>query len=143
MNYEDEEERILEELEDDSRYRLSPEGLLPADQWHWYDWVWDDACMLRERYCLPIRKGWWESEIQVEALAALAVWVHKYDSGLYEDPAGKISLLFDLERVAHLLRDGVDPWVPERDRAEFLAYVADHLGPMPPGIVLRDDPEPA
>ena len=41
----------------------------------------------------------WEQPIQVEALAALAAWVERYDSGEWDDPPGKLSLLYDVERV--------------------------------------------
>ena len=65
------------------------------------------SCALRERYRLPVRSGWWEDEVQVEALAALAPGSHRYDSGEWDDPPGKLALLYDLERVAALLRDGM------------------------------------
>ena len=78
-------------------------------------------CSLRERYRLAVRSGWWADEMQVEVLAALAAWVERYDSGEWDDPPGKLALLFDLERVAALLRDGVDPFHPDRDRAAVRA----------------------
>ncbi|MGB0094051.1 MAG: hypothetical protein WBP81_16155 [Solirubrobacteraceae bacterium] len=68
--------------------------------------------MLRERYRLPVRSGWWEHHLQVEALAALAAWVHLYDSGDWDDPPGKLALLYDLERIAGLLGDGVSRFTP-------------------------------
>jgi hypothetical protein len=86
--------------------------------------LWDDVCALRVRYRLPVRARWFEEDIQVEALAALAAWVRRYDSGDWEDPPGKLSLLFELERVEALLRDGHDPLDPERDRAAFVRFVA-------------------
>ena len=61
---------------------------------------------------LPVRSWWWENPIQVEALAALAAWVERYDSGEWDDPPGKLALLYDLERVAAMLRDGNDPFYP-------------------------------
>ena len=66
---------------------------------------------------LPVRTCWWENPLQVETLAALAAWVERYDSGEWDDPPGKLALLYDLERVAALLRDGNDPFYPDRDRA--------------------------
>ena len=36
--------------------------------------------MLRERYRLPVRSAWREHQLQVEALAALAAWIHLYDA---------------------------------------------------------------
>ena len=87
--------------------------------------------MLRDRYRLSIRSGWWENEIQLEALAALGAWVSRYDSGEWDDPPGKLALLYDLERVSSLLRDGVDPFHPDRDRTAFVRYLGE-LGCQPP-----------
>jgi len=90
---------------------------------HWFSDLWLDVCRLHERYELPVRTRWWESPLIVEALAALAAWVERYDSGEWDDPPGKLALLYDLERVAALLRDGNDPFQPEHDRAEFLRFL--------------------
>ena len=85
--------------------------------------------MLRERYWLPIRSGWWENQVQVEALAATAAWVHRYDTGEWDEPPGKLALLFDLERVAELIRDGQDPFDPQRDRKAFERHLVDVAEP--------------
>jgi hypothetical protein len=85
----------------------------------WFEQLWLDVCRLRERYSLPVRTRWWESPLQVEALAAIAAWVERYDSGEWDDPPGKLALLYDLERVAAMLRDGNDPFSPDRDRRSF------------------------
>jgi hypothetical protein len=106
-------------------------GLYPGERWRWFEQLWSDVCMLHDRYGLAVRSGWWEYEVQVEALAALAAWASRYDSGEWDDPPGKLALLFDLERVAALLRDGIDPFQPERDRAAFLCHLTD-LGCQPP-----------
>jgi hypothetical protein len=90
----------------------------------WFEDLWLDVCRLRERYTLPVRSRWWENPIQVEALAALAAWVERYDSGEWDDPPGKLALLYDLERVAAMLRDGNDPFYPGRDRPEFDRFLA-------------------
>ena len=66
----------------------------------WFEDLWLDVCRLRERYMLPVRTCWWENPLQVETLAALAAWVERYDSGEWDDPPGKLALLYDLERVA-------------------------------------------
>lgn len=113
------------------RWPLVPRGLLPRERWIWFERLWADVCMLRERYCLPIRARWWEDEIQIEALAALAAWVERYDCGEWDDPPGKLALLFDLERIASLLRDGHDPFHPGHDRNAFLARLR-ALGCQPP-----------
>ena len=113
------------------RWPLDWRGLYPRERWLWFDQLWCDVCVLRERYRLAIRSQWWENALQLEALAALAAWVSRYDSGEWDDPPGKLALLFDLERVAELLREGVDPFHPDRDRAAFVRYLID-TGCQPP-----------
>ncbi|HET9073754.1 MAG TPA: hypothetical protein VFN48_04175 [Solirubrobacteraceae bacterium] len=108
----------LEQLE--QRRILSPRQLSHPLLWRrFWELLWDDVCSLRRRYGLPVRSRWWEDEVQVEALAALAAWSARFDSGDWEDPPGKLSLLFELERVAALLRDGHDPLDPRHDRALY------------------------
>lgn len=85
--------------------------------------LWHEALALRTRYRLALRAHWWEDAVQVEALAALAAWAERYDSGEWDDPPGKLALLCDLERVAGLLRDGGEPFEPKRDRARFLEHL--------------------
>jgi hypothetical protein len=89
----------------------------------WFEDLWLDVCRLRERYQLPVRTLWWENPLQVETLAALAAWVERYDSGEWDDPPGKLALLYDLDRVAVMLRDGNDPFYPDRDRDAFRRFV--------------------
>jgi hypothetical protein len=114
------------------RWPLTHRGLYPREKWRFYAQLWTDACMLRDRYRLPLRSGWWEREIQVEALAALAAAASNWDSGAWEDPIAKTAWLVDLERVASLFRDGVDPFHPDRDHAAFVNYVTRELGAQPP-----------
>jgi hypothetical protein len=120
-------------LEDDgaTRWPLDWRGLYPRERWLWFEQLWCDVCMLRERYRLAVRAGWWDNEVQLEALAALAAWVTRYDSGEWDDPPGKLALLYDLERVSSLLRDGLDPFHPRRDRGAFERHLID-LGCQPP-----------
>ena len=106
-------------------------SLYPRERWMWFEQLWSDVCALRERYRLSLRSAWWEDSVQVEALAALAAWVHLYDSGDWNDPPGKLSLLYDLERVAALLRDGGEPFHPDRDRVAFARHLIE-LGCQPP-----------
>jgi hypothetical protein len=113
------------------RWPLHPDGLYPRERWLWFEQLWSDACALRNRYRLPLRSGWWEDQVQVEALAALAAWVERYDAGEWDDPPGKLALLYDIERVAHLLRAGAEPFYPDRDRLAFARYLID-LGCQPP-----------
>jgi hypothetical protein len=61
----------------------------------------------------------------------LAAWVTRYDSGEWDDPPGKLALLYDLERVSSLLRDGLDPFNPRRDRRAFERHLID-FGCQPP-----------
>jgi hypothetical protein len=61
----------------------------------------------------------------VESLAALAAWVGHYDSGEWDDPPGKRALLYDLERVAHLPKDGREPFHPDRDRLAFARFLVE------------------
>ena len=114
-----------------ARWPLDWRGLLPRERWMWFEQLWTDVCALRERYRLPVRCGWWEDQLQVEALAALAAWVERYDSGEWDDPPGKLMVLYDLERVAALLRDGSEPFHPDRDRPAFTRYPIE-VGCQPP-----------
>jgi hypothetical protein len=127
------EEGWLEDEVDEEtiRWPLSWRSLYPRERWLWFDRLWKDVCRLRDRYRLAVRCGWWEDEVQLEALAALAAWTERYDSGEWDDPPGKLALLFDLERVAALLRDGLDPFHPERDRPAFVAHMLS-IGCQPP-----------
>lgn len=113
------------------RWPLHWRGLFPREQWVWFEQLWGDVCMLGERYRLPIGSGWWEDQIQVEALAAFAAWLERYDSGEWGDPRGKLALLYELERLGGLLRVGSKSFHPGRDRRAFLAYLAE-LGCKPP-----------
>jgi hypothetical protein len=113
------------------RWPLSSHGLLPRERWLWFEQLWSDVCTLRVRYRLPVRAGWWEDQVQVEALAALAAWTDRYDSGEWDDPPGKLGLLYDLERVSVLVRDGNDPFHPDRDRLAFARHLVD-IGCQPP-----------
>ena len=97
--------------------------LPPEDRVAWFEWLWRAVVSLGTRYRLAVRTGWWADERQLEVLAALAGWVERYDSGEWDDPPGKLSLLFDLERVAAALREGAEPFHPDRDRFGFDRHV--------------------
>jgi hypothetical protein len=122
-----------------SRWPLDWQDLLPRERWLWFEQLWADACELRERYGLALRSGWWRDQIQVEALAALAAWVDRYDCGEWDDPPGKLALLYDLERVGALLRDGTDPFNRNRDRSAFVAYLQELDCEPPPAPSARLD----
>ena len=119
-------------IDEPLRWPLHWSGLMLSERWAWFDRLWQSACALRTRYGLPVRSGWWESELQVEALAALAAWVDRYDSGEWDDPPGKLSLLYDLQRVRELVRGG-EPFHPERDRLAFARFLIDAGCQPPPG----------
>ena len=111
-----------------NRWPLDPGALLPRERWQWYQRTWDHACALRARYRLPVRQNWWESPIAVEAIAALAAWVDRYASGEWDDPPGKLTLLYEIERVGNLLRDGPDPFHPGRDLPAFERFLIETAG---------------
>jgi hypothetical protein len=114
-----------------ARWPLAWQGLYPRERWLWFEQLWTDVRMLRERYRLGVRAGWWEDQLQVEALAALAAWVGRYDSGEWDDPPGKLALLYDIERVQALLGGDERPFDPERDRQAFARHLVE-LGCQPP-----------
>ena len=112
------------DLFEGGRWPLDWRSLYPRERWLWWEQLWMDVCALRDRYLLQVRSGWWEHSVQVEALAALAAWVDRYDIGEWDDPPGKLALLFELERIDALLREGTEPFHPRRDREVFLAHLA-------------------
>ena len=121
------------EEDEPQRWPLTWRGLLPRERWMWFERLWEDVVTLRERYRLAVRSGWWADDLQTEVLAALAAWVHRYDSLEWDDPPRKLSLLFDLERVGEALRDGIDPFHPDRDRMAFVRHLVDIGAQPPPG----------
>jgi hypothetical protein len=54
-----------------------------------------------------------------------------YDVGEWDDPPGKLALLYDLEHISVLLRDGNEPFHPDRDRIPFTRYLIT-IGCQPP-----------
>lgn len=113
----------MNETRQGTGWRLDWRELSPAARSIWWDQLWDDAVKLRDRYRLVLRSGWWEDDVQVEALAALAALVSGYDTGAWNDPVSKLQLLFDLDRIRGLLHAGRDVFDPERERAAFLGYL--------------------
>jgi hypothetical protein len=108
-----------------TRWPMDWHGLYPRERWMWFEQLWRDVCALHTRYRLAVRSGWWEDQIQVETLAAFAAWTERYGSGEWDDPPGKLALLYDIERINALLRDGNDPFHPDRDRVAFARYLLD------------------
>src|SRR5437660_1620797 len=66
------------------------------------------------------------------ALAAsqIVACFERYGSGDWDDPPGKLALLYDLERVRELVR-GHHPFDPARDHAVFARFLVD-TGCQPP-----------
>jgi hypothetical protein len=95
----------------------------PQRCWEWWDELWLHAAALSRRYRLALRSCWWQDDLQVEVLAALAAWVGLFDAGAWTDPPSKLQLLFELDRVRALLRAGEGVFDPERDRAQFEQHV--------------------
>jgi hypothetical protein len=122
---------VTEDLFEGGRWPLDWRALYPRERWYWWEQLWTDVCALRDRYRLAVRSEWWLDSIQVEALAALAAWIDRYDSGEWDDPPGKLSLLYDLEHIGVLLRDGSEPFSPARDHEAFVQYLLE-LGCQPP-----------
>jgi hypothetical protein len=89
-----------------------------------------DVIALSRRYRIRLGHGWWEDDVQVETLATLATWVERYDSGEWDDPPGKLALLYDLDRVRALIRGG-EPFHPDRDRLAFARFLIE-AGCQPP-----------
>ena len=89
----------MTELRQGTGWRLDWRELSPPARSIWWDQLWDDAIKLRDRYRLVLRSAWWEDDIQVEALAALAALVSGYDTGAWNDAVSKLQLLFDLDRI--------------------------------------------
>jgi hypothetical protein len=116
----------------EQRWPMAPTDLLPRERWLWWEQLWTDVIALVERYRIPPARDWWENGLQVEALAALAAWVARYDSGEWDDPPGKLALLYDLKRVGELIR-GSEPFRPDRDRAGFCRFLIDAGCQPPPG----------
>jgi len=100
----------------------------PAERRRWFETLWAAVVDLRTRYELCVRSRWWEDARQVEALGALAVWVDRYDSGEWDDPPGKLALLFELERIDALLRYGEAPLDVQRDRELFDRFLDQAFG---------------
>jgi hypothetical protein len=108
----------------EQRWPMAPTHLLPLERWLWWEQLWSDVVMLRRRYRVVPAKDWWEDDARVEALSALVAWVARYDSGEWDDPPGKLALLYDLERVRGLVR-GQEPFDPARDHAAFARFLVD------------------
>jgi hypothetical protein len=120
------------ELRQGTCWRLDWRELSPAARSIWWDQLWDDAIRLRDRYRLVLRSAWWEYDIQIEALAALAALVSGDDTGARNDLVSKLQLPFDLDRIRGRLHAGEDVFDPDHDRPAF----GEHL------LVISCQPDP-
>jgi hypothetical protein len=118
------------ELAVGQQWPMAPTHLLARERWLWWEQLWSDVEMLGNRYRVRPGNDWWEHRVKVEALAALAAWVARYDSGEWDDPSGKLALLYDLERVGELIK-GSEPFDATGDRAAFDRFLIDS-GCQPP-----------
>lgn len=101
--------------------------LPPGQRRAWWEHIWSGTVRMGGRYRLALRSGWWQDQIQVEALAAFICWLELYDSGVNADPTGKVQLLWELERLRGVLRAGEHAFHPGRDRSAFDRYVDETL----------------
>lgn len=97
--------------------------LPPAQRRAWWEQLWLGVIALAERYRLALRAGWWEDSIQVEALAAFCAWLALYDTGAYVDPAGKLQLLWELDRLRVVIRGGEHAFDPARHRPAYKQHL--------------------
>ncbi|MFZ0377881.1 MAG: hypothetical protein WCD11_21185 [Solirubrobacteraceae bacterium] len=112
------------------RWPMAPNNLLPRERWLWWEQLWADVISLSKRYRIRLGHRWWEDDAQVETLAALAAWVERYDSGEWDDPPGKLALLYDLDRIRALIGGG-EPFHPDRDYLVFARFLIE-AGCQPP-----------
>jgi hypothetical protein len=104
-------------------WRLDWRALSPRARSIWWDQLWSDAIQLSQRYRLVLRSRWWEDDVQVETLAAVAALVSGYDSGGWNDPVAKLQFLYDLDRIRAVFREGENVFEPDRDRADFTQHL--------------------
>jgi len=110
----------------------------PAQRWDWFQQLYTAVAHLDARYRLGIRSGWWEDDVQIELLAALAAWVSMFDYANWTDPEGKARLLLQLPSFRELLRGGASTFQPDVDRERFEQHLHEQRGCCEPGDRPRD-----
>ncbi len=115
--------------------------LPPAQRRVWWEQLWLGVIALAERYRLALRAGWWEDSIQVEALAAFCAWLALYDTGAYVDPAGKLQLLWELDRLRVVIRGGEHAFDPARHRPAYEHHLAQVGCPNDADDAILDAPD--
>jgi hypothetical protein len=103
-------------------------GLEPVQRWQWFQQLYAAAAHLDRRYRLGLRSGWWEDDVQVELLAALAAWVSMFDYGNWTDPEGKARLLLQLPSFREVLRGGAQTFEPHNDRERLEQHLREQRG---------------
>jgi hypothetical protein len=103
-------------------------GLEATQRWEWFQQLHAAAAHLDRRYRLGMRSGWWEDDVQVELLAALAAWVGMFDYASWTDPEGKARLLLQLPSFRELLRGGAQTFETDGDRDRFADYLREQRG---------------
>lgn len=103
-------------------------GLEPGPRWDWFQQLYAAAAHLDRRYRLGLRSGWWEDDVQIELLAALAAWVGMFDYGNWTDPEGKARLILQLPSFREALRGGAQVFEPDSDHPRFAGYLRDRRG---------------
>jgi hypothetical protein len=68
-----------------------------------------------------LRSAWWEDDIQVETLAAVAALVSGYDTDAWV--TAKLQLLHDLDRIREPFRVGENVSDAKRDRESFVQHL--------------------
>ena len=103
-------------------------GLESEQRWEWFQQLYAAAGHLDRRYRLGLRSGWWEDELQLELLAALAAWVGMFDYASWTDPEGKARRLLQLPSFREALRGGAQTFEPAGDRTRFEQHLRELRG---------------
>jgi hypothetical protein len=103
-------------------------SLESEQRWEWFQQLYAAAGHLDRRYRLGLRSGWWEDELQLELLAALAAWVGMFDYASWTDPEGKARLLLQLPSFREALRGGAQTFEPDGDRGRFEQHLRELRG---------------
>jgi hypothetical protein len=82
-----------DELALEPRWPMAPAHLLPLERWLWWEQLWSDAIMLGERYRVRAL-GLVGGRHPGRGARRLAAWVARYDAGEWDDPPGKLALLY-------------------------------------------------
>ncbi|MGH3025811.1 MAG: hypothetical protein ACRDLR_05155, partial [Gaiellaceae bacterium] len=113
--------------------------LEPQPRWDWFQQLYAAAAHLDRRYRLGLRTGWWEDDVQIELLAALAAWVAMFDYGSWTDPEGKARLILQLPSFREAFRSGAQTFEPDGDRERFEHHLHERQGCNKPNPIRSAD----